>query len=102
MATSREKFRAATRSAQVGTVLDFSGDEIKFVTISAPITFTIINPILGHGMILEIDGIFAVTLPATITVVNGDYCPDLGINWLFIWCVDAVTPLYLGSWTTEI
>jgi hypothetical protein len=91
-----------SRSAQVGTAIDMLGDEIKTLTMVAPTVFTIINPRLGRQIILELNGNFAVTLPGTAVVINGDYVPLLGTNWLFLLCVDAVTPVYLASWSVDV
>ncbi len=90
------------RSAQVGTQLDMTGDEIKFATLVAPVVYTIINPELGRMLILELTGLFAVTLPASVVVINGDYSPNLGKNYLHLYCNDAVTPEYLASWTVIV
>lgn len=88
----------ASRSAQVGTIINMAGDEVKFMTIVAPTVFTIINPILSRLILLELDGVFAVTLPASVKVIDGDYLPSVGKNYLFIFCNDAVAPEYLASW----
>lgn len=94
--------RSIARSALVGTVIDFSDDEIKYQTLSGNTTYTIINPALGGIVMLELDGVFTVTLPATVTVVNGDYLPSLGTNYLFLFCIDGVTPAYLGVWNVTV
>ena len=97
-----EKELRPTRSAQVGDVIDFSGDAIKFRTLDDDTTFTISNPILGCMIVLELDGVHTVTLPASVNVVNGDYCPNLGKNILYLLCTDAATPEYQGVWTVEV
>ena len=37
-----------------------------------------------------------------MNVVNGDYCPNLGKNILYLFCTDAATPEYQGVWTVEV
>ncbi len=91
-----------TRSAQVGDDIDFLGDEIKFRTLTANTTFTISNPQLGVMILLELDGLFTVTLPATVVEINGDYLPIIGKNYLHLFCNDATTPEYLASWGVTI
>ena len=91
-----------SRSAQVGTVIDMLGDEIKFMTIAGNTVFTIINPSVGRMIILEIDGTFTVTLPASVVVVNGDYLPLTGKNFLHLFCTDAATPEYIATWSVTI
>jgi hypothetical protein len=90
------------RSELLGTEIDFAGDEIRHKTIAGNTTFTIINPILGRVIMLEIDGVFTVTLPGTVEIINGDYCPNLGVNYLWLFCNNESAPTYLGSWTTEV
>jgi len=102
MPTSPEGLIPAARSALVGTAIDFEGDSIKFQTIAGPTVYTIVNTILDRIITLELDGIFAVTLPGTVDVVNGDYCPNLGVNYLMLHCIDDAAPAYLGTWTTGV
>lgn len=94
--------RGSIRSAQVGTVLDMTGDNIKFETITGNTVYTISNPTVGNLIILEVDGLFTITLPGTVTVVNGAYVPAIGINYLHLYCLDAVTPAFIASWTVMI
>lgn len=90
------------RSLLQGTEIDFAGDEIRYKTLLANTVFTIVRPVLGRMLLLELDGVFTVTWPATVEVINGDYLPALGVNYAFLLCTDKVTPHYLCSWTTEI
>ena len=90
------------RSVQVGDDIDFQGDEIKFRTLTANTTFTFSNPQLGVMILLELTGVFTVTLPATVVEINGDYLPAIGKNYMFAFCNDAVTPEYLVSWGVTI
>ncbi len=93
---------AVSRSAQAGTVINMQGDEIKTQTLAGNTTYTISNPELGRVIIMELDGVFTVTLPGTVTVLNGDYLPSLGTNWLYLQCIDAATPAYNAFWTVTI
>ena len=93
---------AVSRSAQVGVDIDMQGDEIKTQTLTGNTIYTISNPELGRVIILELDGVFTVTLPGTVTVLNGDYLPALGTNWLYLQCIDAVTPAYNAFWTVTV
>ena len=93
---------AVIRSAQVGTDIDMLGDEIKTMTLTGNTVFTISNPTAGRMIILEIDGTFTVTLPASVVVVNGDYLPLTGKNFLHLFCTDDVTPEYLATWSVTI
>lgn len=102
MGTSPEKQIGATRSALVSTVIDFNGDEIKTRTLTGNTVFTIINPILARVLTIEFQGLFTVGLPGTVDVINGDYLPNLGKNYLYLHCVDAVTPAYVGVWGTGV
>jgi len=102
LATTRGKLLAAARSALAGTEIDFSGDEIKTKTLTGNTTFTIVNPILGRVLVIELDGVFTVTWPASVTVINGDYVPNVGTNWAEIKCADAATPAYLVSWGVRV
>jgi hypothetical protein len=102
MPTTREKVIAAQRALLVGTAIDMTGPQFLFKTIAAPTVFTIINPVLGRVVMLELDGIFAVTLPVTVDIVTGDYLPNLGLNYLMLVCNDAATPAYVGTWSTGV
>lgn len=92
----------ADRSALAGTAIDFTDAEIRTKTLAANTTFTITNPVQGKLIILELDGSYTVAWPATVTVVNGWYLPDLGTNWAHILCIDSATPAYLVSWAAEV
>lgn len=93
---------SAAKSEITGTEIDFSGDEIRFKVLTAPFSPTIINPVLGWMVLIELSGVYAVTLPASVVVFNGDYCPNLGPNKLWLYCSDAASPEYLAAWTQEI
>jgi hypothetical protein len=102
VATTPEKIIAATRSALPGTAIDMSGDSIRFKTLAGNTVFTISNPLLDRVVVVELDGVFTVALPGTVDVVNGDYLPNLGKNYLYLHCVDAVAPAYVGTWSTGV
>lgn len=94
--------RSVNRSALPGTDISMTDDEIRFKTLVGNTVFTISNPTLGSIVIVELDGVFTVTLPVTVNVVNGDYCPALGKNYLYLFCNDAVTPEYQAVWTVNV
>lgn len=94
--------RSVSRSALPGTDIDFTQDEIRYKTLSGNTVFTISNPTLGAIVIVELDGAFTVTLPASVNVVNGDYCPALGKNYLYLFCNDSATPEYQAVWTVNV
>lgn len=102
MPSTKEKVIAATRSTLPGTVIDFSGDEVRFKTLVGNTIFTITNPVLGRVIVIQLDGVFTVTLPATVDTINGAYSPNLGTNFLFLYCDDAAAPHYLASWTVQV
>jgi len=101
MPESPEKVLLATRSELTGTEIDFSGDSVRYKTITGNTTFTIVNPLLDRVVIIQIDGNFSVTLPGTVTVINGDYL-QTKTNFLYLHCIDSATPLYLASWGVAI
>lgn len=102
MPTTPGKVISSTRSALPGTVIDFNGDEVRFKTLTGNTVFTISNPVLGRVIVLQLDGVFTVTLPATVDIINGDYAPGLGTNFLFLYCDDAATPHYLASYSVQV
>ncbi len=94
--------RDAARSELTGTEIDFSGDEFKYKTLTANTTLTIINPKLGAMVVLEVDGVFTLTLPATVNIINGDYTPGIGVNFLYIICSNEAGPEYQASYTVTV
>lgn len=92
----------AVSSALAGTEIDFSGNSIRTKTLSANTVFTIINPVQGRTLVLVLDGSYTVTLPASVTVVESDYSPGLGTNYLWLWCADSGTPTYLAAWKQPV
>lgn len=88
----------SARNVLSGTEVDFSVDSIKTKTLSANTTLTIVNPVLGKTILLEIDSPAAETLgfPASVTVIDGSYDTGGAVNVIFLFCNDSATPEYLA------
>ena len=103
MATTREKVEAATRAAWSSTTLDFTTSPVaRFKTLAGPETWTFANPKLDKVIHVRLTGNFAVTLPGTVDVLNGDYAPSVGTNWAYIHCDDAAAPHYNLTWVQPV
>lgn len=99
MAVLNEYFNPTpTRSALSGTEVDFTAFDgsILTKTLSGNITLTIINPLLMGIVTFEIAGNFTLTLPASVTILEGAYNGTATANYLMILCVDSTTPKYIG------
>ncbi len=96
--------RRAVRTQLVGTDIDMreGADDFRYKTLVGNTVFTISNPMLGKMVVIELDGVFTVTLPASVNVVNGDYCPNLGVNFLYLLVSNETGPEIQGSWTVIV
>lgn len=78
------------------TVIDFRNSYIRHTQIHAATTFSIRNPVLNKTVILEVTGNYALSLGDNVTTVDGTY-DGTKMNWIFIRCMDEVTPVYIAE-----
>ena len=88
------------RTAQVGTVLDFAGDEFKDVTLTPGAnTFTATNPRLGRTISLRVsggDGTTTITLPTGTEILGNTYIAGQA-GWIVLRCTDEVAPSFIAQ-----
>lgn len=88
------------RSAQVGTVLDFAGDEFKDATLAPGVnTFTATNPRLGRTISVRVsggDGTSSIVLPAGTELVANTYVAGQA-GWVVLRCTDEAGPAFLAQ-----
>lgn len=88
------------RTAQVGTVLDFAGDEFKDVTLAPGVnTFTATNPRLGRTLSLRVsggDGTTSIVLPTGTELLADSYVAGQA-GWAILRCTDEVAPAFIAQ-----
>lgn len=87
-----------------GTDIDMSQGGSFYRTMGAGnTTFTISNPVQDAAVMLLLshDDDSEITLPASCVVIKGAYDPSAA-NYLGILCVDAVTPVYLVTYSKQV
>lgn len=75
------------------SVLDFANSYIRHTILTAATTLSIRNPKLNKTVILECTGNYTLSIPDG-TITSGTY-DGTKTNWLYIHCVDEVTPTYV-------
>jgi len=75
------------------TVLDFANSYIRHKLLTEATQITLRNPKLNKTVVLECTGSFALTIPLG-TITSGTY-NGAKTNWVYIHCVDEITPTYV-------
>ena len=86
------------------TELDYADNpDIYQRQLSANLTFTIVNPILGRAISLEIDSAASETLtfPSSVKILEGSYDATGSINHIGLLCVDEDAPKYIATISQE-
>lgn len=69
--------------------IDWSTGFYAAITLTANTTFTFTNLEKGKTILLKITGVFALTLPGSVTIVNGGTYDGTKQNFILLTCFDA-------------
>lgn len=78
-------------SALNGTDIDWVSYPVRTKTLTAATTLTFSNLIVNKTITLEITGAFALTLPASVTKISGEYDGSKN-NLIQLLCINAAIP----------
>jgi hypothetical protein len=84
------------RKALTGTEIDFDADFILFKTLTQNEVLTIVNPVLDKVILLEVTGVFTLTLPGSVAVFGGGVYDGNVSNVLYLHCNNAVAPTFVA------
>lgn len=77
--------------------VDFQAAEVYTSTISENTAITLSTPVLDKVITLVVDGNFTFAMPGSVTVLGGGTYDGATTNYIYIHCIDAVTPAYIAT-----
>lgn len=90
------------RETLISSVIDYSTHELVRRVLPASETLVINNPILGKMVYLEVEPEgFDLSMPAYVKVLSGRFRSNT-VNYIYLHCVDASTPVYLATIAQQI
>lgn len=85
----------SVRETLIDSVLDFSKHEIAYRLLPASQTLSIINPVQGKMVLLEVDPVgFDLILPASCLILSGSFKNNTK-NYLYFHCIQEGVPQYV-------
>ena len=72
--------------------IDWASGWYKVITLTTNTTYTFTNLEKGKTILLKITGSYTLTMPASVTVLNGGTYDGTKQNYILLTCIDSATP----------